>query len=212
MLEHGSKLAWPCHVACWLPTPITKTEKPSTLLVAAASKASAPGNWLISASKNGEVISIDVVRDAPPLLKILCEGGRSLVSTPLSPHAFSFALVREVLLVASVINPSGGSAYTFGCQFMCHQQAVECAAVMKAAISLATPKTTKLQAPSLPANIQTHAFSLTRQQRAELLLLETVARGDPKGAGAAWWQDFPQLVEELDQNWRRIKSQQPAAF
>jgi len=205
ILEHGNKLAWPCHVAYWLPTPITKPEKPSTLLVAAAaSKVSAPGNWLISESKHGEVITIEVLRDAPPLLKIFCEGGRLLLST-LSLHTFSFALVREVLLVASVINPGAGSAYTFGCRFICHQHAVECAAVMKAAISLAT----KLP-PISEENKLIHALSSNHQQRAELLLLEIIARGDPEGAGAAWWQDFPQLLEELDQSWRSI--QQPAAF
>jgi hypothetical protein len=161
----------------------------------------------MSASKNGEIITIEVLRDAPPLLKILCEGGCSLVSTLLSSHTFSFALVGEVLLVASVINPSGGSAYTFGCRFMCHQHAVECAAVMKAAISLAATK----RQPPLPVNKQTHAFSSNHAQPAELLLLKTIAWGDPEGAGAAWWQDFPRLVEELNQNWNSIH-QQPAAF
>jgi hypothetical protein len=202
-LEHGSKLAWPCHVACWLPTPITKTEKVNTLAV--ANKASTPGNWLTSASKNWEMVTIEVPRDAPPLLKILCEGGRALVSSPLTSQTFSFALVREVLLVASLVDPFGGPAYTFGCQFRCHQHAVECAAVMKAAVSAA------FAVPQLPpprpaaglAKKQTQAFLSTQKQRAELLLLETVLMGDPEGAGSAWWHDFPQLVNELDQKWGR---------
>jgi hypothetical protein len=207
-IEHGSQLAWPCHVACWLPTLPTRNEKPTTL---AAAKTPAAGNWLTSASKNGEMITIEVLRDAPPLLKILCEGGRSLVSSPLSSLTFSFALVREVLLVASLIDPSGSSTYTLGCRFMCHQHAVECAAVMKAAVSAAPPKTTRPR-----QQLQPSSFS-GQQQRAELLLLETILNGDPESAGAAWWRDFPQLVDEIGQKMRRKiqppqQQQQQAAF
>ena len=193
-IEHGSKLAWPCHIACWLPFP-TENEKPTSV---AAAKTPVPGNWLTSASKHGDMIAIEVLRDAPPLLKLLCEGGRPVVSSPMSSNNFSFALVREVLLVASLINPSGGSAYTFGCRFMSHQHAVECAAIMKAAVSAA---------PTAPRCQQPHqSFSSTQQQRAELLLLETIMNEDPESAGADWWLDFSQLVDEIDKKIRRKNS------
>jgi hypothetical protein len=203
-LEHGSKLAWPCHVACWLPT--KQKEKLNTGL-AASKNAAATGNWLTSVSKNGEIITIEVLRDAPPLLKIFCEGGRLLAASPLVSSQFSFALVKEVLLVASLIDPAGGSAYTFACRFMSHQHAVECAAMMKAAISTALAKTR----PRLPAaaplakNHSPLPFSSSQQQRAEALLLETVVGGDMESVGAGWWPDFRFLVEEIDKKWSGAK-------
>ena len=207
-LEYGNKLAWPCHVACWLPIPRTKSEKLNTLATA-ASKAPAPGNWLTSSSKKGEIVTIGILQDAPPLLKILCEGGGCLVSSPLTSNIFSFALVREVMLVASLIDPSKSSTYTFSCRFMCHQHAVECAAVMKAAISAPltlfqpTARLNKQQ-PSQPAG----GPSVQQQRAAELLLLDTIVGGNIESAGCAWWQDFPQLVEEIDQQWTRKNQQQ----
>lgn len=195
----ASRQAWPCQISVWLPlqVPSPAPLANSNFKQLAAGKTSTAGNWLTSKSKDSELISIETAHGAI-ILKLSCAGGRHLFSTAqLSPERFNFCLANEVLLLASALGPNG--IYTFSCLFICHQHAVECAASLKAAM---TPARSMVMGPATIQ--QAREIPSIQQNRAnELLLLRAVA-SDPEKTGAAWWSDFPQVVQEIERAWNVI--------
>ena len=177
--------AWPCHIAAWLPLPKTLGASPLP-----PAKTAIPGHWLVSKSRDGEILRIENVRGAS-FIKISA-GGLDLLLAPLSSSTFCFALLSDVLLVGSAADSNG--SYVFASRFMSHQHALECAALLKAAVSTTPPPPPVAASPAY--------YDAPQERQVQHLLMKTVA-SDPEQAGAAWWRDFPQLVAELEREWPR---------
>lgn len=172
MAERREQRAWPCTVAAWLAKP------------AAAAPGDA-GSWLVSKSP-GEV-AIEVIGDGA-VVKVGV-GDAELAAGPLERGRFACALVSEALLAGCAAGPGG--QLTFTCSFFTTENAMECASVLAAWLC---PPGSSGDAPQIEAQSRAEGD-------AERLLLQTVASGNPEGAGAAWWPDFADFVVDTERRW-----------